>query len=237
MSIFSGSCQFAVVGSGPYGLAVASHLRRRGLEVLIFGKVPERTLTLNHYAAAHNFARPELLPLEEFVRYGRWFQHQALPDHDERDIENIEAVDDGFHLTLTSGDCVEAQRVVVATGIGPFANYPAPFAELPRALVSHASDRSNRDLTRFAGQRVAVVGGGQSALESAALLHEAGVEVELLIRQPNVRWLSPSGFLEWMMDLKINPFRAPGKIGPIFEMRTCTVFLLNMFEAFAREPF
>jgi hypothetical protein len=36
---------------------------------------------------------------------------------------------------------------------------------------------------------VAVIGGGQSALESAALLREAGAEVELLIRSRRIKWL------------------------------------------------
>jgi len=34
-----------------------------------------------------------------------------------------------------------------------------------------------------------VIGAGQSALESAALLNEAGAEVEVLVRAPLVRWL------------------------------------------------
>ncbi|MCZ1004134.1 NAD-binding protein [Streptomyces mirabilis] len=36
--------------------------------------------------------------------------------------------------------------------------------------------------------RVAVVGGGQSALESAALLNEAGADVEVLVRDSPARW-------------------------------------------------
>src|SRR5207249_3857172 len=44
-------------------------------------------------------------------------------------------------------------------------------------------------------QRVLVVGGGQSAIESAALLHELGVEVELVTRAPQLRWLLRSGWL------------------------------------------
>src|SRR4051812_1961619 len=42
---------------------------------------------------------------------------------------------------------------------------------------SHTAD--HRDLSRFSGRRVLVVGGGQSALESAALLHEAGADAEV----------------------------------------------------------
>jgi NADPH-dependent 2,4-dienoyl-CoA reductase/sulfur reductase-like enzyme len=104
---------------------------------------------------------------------------------------------------------------VVATGIGAFPNFPAAFAALTEELVSHTSSRANCDLGRFAGKRVAVIGGGQSALESAALLHEQGAEVEVLVRQPFIRFLKNSSWLEAMMDLPINPFQAPGKIGPI----------------------
>jgi hypothetical protein len=113
---------------------------------------------------------------------------------------------------------VRARGVVVATGIGPFAHCPAPFASLPPERVSHASERSNRHFGRFAGRRVVVVGGGQSAIESAALLHEAGAEVEVLARQPRVRWLRHgTPFHEWL-HCPANPFRTalypPGNIGP-----------------------
>jgi hypothetical protein len=38
-------------------------------------------------------------------------------------------------------------------------------------------------------KRVIVIGAGQSALESAALLHEVGAEVEVLVRRSRVHWL------------------------------------------------
>jgi len=233
-------CQFAVVGAGPYGLAVGAHLRAGGLDVRIFGKAmdfwasqmpkgmllrspregshisdPAGALALGKYEAAHGCRIPKSMPLETFVRYGRWFQSQALPDLDERYVTSIERLAEGFSLTLDDGDFLEAQNVVVATGIGAFPNYPVPFASLPEELASHTSDRANCDLGRFAGKRVAVIGGGQSALESAALLHENGAEVEVLIRQPFVRWLKNSSWLEAMMDSPINPFQVPGKIGPV----------------------
>ena len=49
----------------------------------------------------------------------------------------------------------------------------------------------------------------------AALLHEAGAEVEALVREPRVRWLNTRHLVELLMDSKISPFKAPGKIGPI----------------------
>lgn len=46
---------------------------------------------------------------------------------------------------------------------------------------------SASELSRYAGRRVVVVGGGQSALESAALLHEAGAQPRVLVRAARVR--------------------------------------------------
>jgi FAD-dependent urate hydroxylase len=54
-------------------------------------------------------------------------------------------------------------------------------------LVTHSSE--HRDLAALAGKRVLVVGGGQSALESAALLHEAGGQVEVVARTDEIVWL------------------------------------------------
>ncbi len=57
----------------------------------------------------------------------------------------------------------------------------------PTALVTHTQEHT--DFSPYRGQRVAVVGSGESALESAALLHEAGAEVEVIARGPVV-WIN-----------------------------------------------
>src|SRR5258705_4773469 len=194
------SCQFTVIGAGPYGLAVASHLRAGGAEVRIFGKWmdfwdshmpkgmlqrspwsgsnmddPNQTLTLDRYESclASKLDRRRL-PREDFVRYGQWFQQKALPDLDTRNVALVEASRDGYRITLDEGEQFSSKNVIVATGIGSFSNYTAPFESLRRELASHTSDRLNHDFGRFAAKSVAVVGGGQSAIESAALLVEAG---------------------------------------------------------------
>jgi FAD-dependent urate hydroxylase len=239
MNIRFSDCHFAVIGAGPYGLAVASHLRAQGAEVRIFGKPmdfwhshmprgmllrspwsgsnigdPARACTLDRYEAALGTKLARQLPLEDFVRYGLWFQQRNLPDLDSRDVSWVERAGDRYRLVLDDGESFDARNVVVATGIGSFARCPAPYATLPLELASHTSNRLNRDLGRFAGQRVGVIGAGQSAVESAALLREAGAEVEILVRQPFLRWLKRDGFLHWV-DRNLNPLPAPGKVGPM----------------------
>jgi hypothetical protein len=80
-----------------------------------------------------------------------------------------------------------ANRVVIAVGIRSFKHVPEFAAALPASLASHTQDHAN--FSAFAGRRVAVVGTGQSALEWSALLHEAGADVELIVRGP-VRWVN-----------------------------------------------
>ena len=53
--------------------------------------------------------------------------------------------------------------------------------------------------------RTAVIGSGQSALESAALLHEAGAGVEVLARAPSIRWLGE-------LSGRVPPSRSAGQV-------------------------
>ena len=207
--------EVAVIGAGPYGLATAAHLRHAGVPVRTFGGVlefwreqmpegmrlrsrkrsthisdPERKLTIDDYVAAtgRTVTTPSLM-LDEFLDYGAWFQQQAVPDVDPRKVRVLDRHEGSFRLELEDGERVTVDRVVVAAGLFPFGRRPEPFRSLPPALVSHSADV--RDLSRFAERKVLVVGGGQSALESAALLHEVGAEVEVAVRAPEIKWLAP----------------------------------------------
>ncbi len=203
-------CDVAIVGAGPYGLAVAAHLRAANVSIRVFGEAmsfwrqnmpegmklrspwiathiadPLQRYRLDDYFAEAGLPPPDRLPVENFIDYGMWFQQRVAPDLDARAVRQVDARDDGFRLVLDDGESFFAKRVVMATGLLNHEHRPAQFDGLPSALVSHSCEHT--DSGRFRGRHVVVVGSGQSACESAALLHEAGANVEIICRGP-LRW-------------------------------------------------
>jgi hypothetical protein len=150
---------------------------------------PNTALSLDAFERARGRRTTRPVPLSDFVAYGRWFRERALPDIDERHVERVDHIDGGFRVILDDGESFESRRVVVAAGIEPFAKRPPVFDGLPLELASHSSQ--HEDLSRFKGERVAVVGRGQSGSEFAVLLHEAGAEVEIIARGRGngMRWV------------------------------------------------
>jgi cation diffusion facilitator CzcD-associated flavoprotein CzcO len=92
----------------------------------------------------------------------------------------------GYLVTLSTGEIIETRAVVIAVGVGPFAHIPDELSGLPSWLVSHSS--AHRDLTLFKDKDVAVVGSGQSALETAVLLADAGAHPHVLARREELDW-------------------------------------------------
>jgi pyridine nucleotide-disulfide oxidoreductase len=231
------TAEVAIIGAGPYGLAAAAHLRRLGVDLQIFGEPMSfwRTmpagmllrsnwtatciaeyrgpLSLDAYCEAtdRRFGRP--VPLDRFIEYGDWVQRRVAPDLDRRVVTRLEPQIDDFRLTLDDGELIHARRVIVACGIAAFARRPPEFARLPPEHASHTSD--HRDLSRFAGRSVLVVGGGQSALETAALLYEAkAADVEVLVREHRVHWLH-GGKYHRMLGRLAPLLYAPTDVGPM----------------------
>jgi FAD-dependent urate hydroxylase len=234
-------CDVAIVGAGPYGLSAAAHLRTiKGLEVRVFGEPmsfwdrqmpvgmflrsnwtatqiadPKDSLTLEAFQAASGVQFSTPVPLDRFVEYGIWYQRRALPDLDQRKIVRVETHPKGFRLSLEDGELLYSRRVLIAAGIGAFTWRPPEFDSLPAPLVSHTSE--HRNLGKFAGQRVLIIGGGQSALESGALLQESGAEVEVVARTSHINWLG--GWTSKTLHNRLGKFTArllyaPTDVGP-----------------------
>lgn len=230
-----------IVGAGPYGLSAANYLRTiKGLEVHVFGEPmsfwernmpfgmflrsnwtatqisdPRSALTLEAFQAATVQQVSTPVPIDKFIQYGRWYQRQAVPDLDQRKVSRIESASGQFRVVVENGEIFGARRVVVAGGIGPFARRPPEFDHLPPSLATHTSVHD--DLRKFSGKSVLVVGGGQSALESAALLHEADADVEVVAKLTTIHWLQ--GWASKTLHHRLGRFTrrllyAPTDVGP-----------------------
>ncbi|MFD4377116.1 FAD-dependent oxidoreductase [Streptomyces sp. NPDC058486] len=202
-----------VVGAGPYGLSVAAHAAAHGLDPVTFGRPmeswhampsgmflksepwashlsdPAGAYGLDAYAATRG-VRAEHgvpLPVSFFASYGDWFARQAVPAVDERLIVSVAPAPEGFAVTTEDGETLRSRTVALAVGVLPFLEVPGPLRHLPRRYVTHSSHHG--ELGALAGRDVTVVGAGQAALETAALLAEAGAaSVRIVARADRLRW-------------------------------------------------
>jgi cation diffusion facilitator CzcD-associated flavoprotein CzcO len=207
-----------VIGAGPHGLAAVAHLRDAGVPTVAFGDAlafwrdtmpggmwlrssprasiisdPAGDLSLTRWSEQQDREIGQLIALGDFIDYGRWFQSHAVPDLDARPVVSVQRDGSAFSVTLADGEELAAGRVVVAAGLSPFAHVPGVYAGLSGKLLSHTS--ATPPMQALAGRSVAVIGAGQSALESAALICEAGAQVEVIARARGIYWLG-----NWIND-------------------------------------
>jgi NADPH-dependent 2,4-dienoyl-CoA reductase/sulfur reductase-like enzyme len=199
----------AIIGAGPYGLALTAKLAAAGMNFITFGRpmgfwqenVPlgtrlisgwitcslaDDTFDYGSYLEAMRAVAPRIFMAEQFLAYGLWFQRNTCPEPDRRMVTKLSREHGGYRLQLDDGSEMTADRVVIGTGLKPFAVRPAQFSGIDNGLVMHTSDL--HDLSAFSGKRVAVIGAGQSAMDCAALLCERSAEVEIIARAAEVRW-------------------------------------------------
>ncbi|MFD6553007.1 NAD(P)-binding domain-containing protein [Streptomyces sp. NPDC058398] len=202
-----------VVGAGPYGLSIASHAAAAGLSLRVLGRPmaswrdhmprgmflksepwasslsdPEGRRRLETYCAGRGVAarHGEPVPVELFASYGLWFARNAVPGVDERTVARVGACSGGFEVLTDDGEVLRARAVALAIGVMPFAEMPSALSGLGPERVSHSSHHG--DLSRFRGRDVTVIGGGQAALETAALLAEQGTRTRVLARADGLSW-------------------------------------------------
>ncbi|HEX7164097.1 MAG TPA: NAD(P)-binding domain-containing protein [Trebonia sp.] len=204
-----------VIGAGPFGLSISANLRHRGVEHTIVGRPmdtwrahmplglflksepygsaissPTRGYDIASYSRLHGFDdyvdRIGPLSLERFLGYADWFTDQLVPDVRDLTVTNVTPVDGGFTVEFADEPPAFARQVIVATGLLPYASIPDELSGLPADLMTHSSAHSRLD--QFRGRRVAVIGGGQSALQTGALLHEEGADVQVIVRGEQITW-------------------------------------------------
>jgi len=204
----------AIVGAGPYGLSIASHFRHRGIPFRVFGKVmdswlahmpkgmclksdgfasniydPEAKFTLGHFCAEKGIKYADTgipVAIDTFTSYGLAFKERMVPELEDKMVTSLDRAADGFTVRLDDGETLKARQVVLAVGITHFEYIPSSLSSLPAEFLSHSARHREVDTSR--GRRVAIIGGGASALDLAGLMHEAGVQVELISRRKELKF-------------------------------------------------
>jgi thioredoxin reductase len=204
-----------VIGAGPFGLSISTHLRNRGVEHTIVGRpmntwrahmplglflksepygsaisAPARGYDIATYSKLHGFDdyvdRIGPLSLDRFLGYADWFTEQLVPDIQDITVTSVVPTGDGFKVEFADEAPAFVRQVIVATGVLPYARVPGELSGLPSDLMTHSAVHGRLD--QFAGRRVAVIGAGQSALQTAALLNEAGADVQVVARRRQLNW-------------------------------------------------
>lgn len=199
-----------IVGAGPIGLACAISARRRGIDALVIDtgaiaqSIVRYPIGMRFFTTAerleiggHPFACVEPKPTREeaLAYYRRVAQAEQLPVHPGVRLLAAHRTANGTiacTLRTQRGEHIHhTDRLVIATG---YFEHPNPLEVPGEALphVSHWFDEPHRN----AGLDVVVIGGKNSAIETALQCWRAGARVTLIHRgdalKPSVKyWLRP----------------------------------------------
>jgi thioredoxin reductase (NADPH) len=199
-----------VVGAGPTGLACAIEAQKANLQTLVIEKGCLVNSLFNYPVGMTFFTTRERLEIgeipfssvnlkptrtEALEYYRRAAEHYRLPMRFFERVLGVEGADGDFRVRTETrngeGKRYAARKVIMATGYYDLPNLLGiPGEDLPK--VSHYYSEAHQ----FYGQKVAVVGGANSAAIAALDLARHGAEVTLIVREPELSrhikyWIRP----------------------------------------------
>ena len=171
-----------IIGAGPAGLTAALYAARAGLSVLvleknIFGGQVALTNEVENYPAIEHITG---------VEFSMNIYEQVVKQNVDVRLEEVKRVDfsGDTKKIFTDADEYEAKTVIIANGVKRRKLGCEGEAELSGRGVSYCA---TCDGAFFKGKNVAVVGGGNTALEDALFLSNICKSVTVLVRRDKVR--------------------------------------------------
>lgn len=202
--------QVIVIGAGPCGLSAAVALQREGLSPLLIEKSCIVNAIYLYPTYLQFFSTPELLEIggysfttphekpyrqEALVYYREVARREQLRIHSYEEAVQIEQAESGFkvHTTDQFGNraIYETHKVIVATGYFDHPNMLGiPGEELPKTTHYY------KEAHPYAGAKVAIIGGNNSAVDAAMDLLRVGADVTVVYRgkdfSANIKpWVRP----------------------------------------------
>jgi thioredoxin reductase (NADPH) len=172
-----------ILGSGCAGLTAAIYTGRAGFSPLILeghepgGQLSMTTLVENFPGWPEGIQGPELIDnmKKQAARFGATFQQV--------DLASVDVKENPFRLKTSAGEIL-TRTLIVASGAS--ARWLGLKSE--QALIGHGvSSCATCDGFFFRGKEIAVVGGGDSAMEEALFLTRFASKVTLLHRREGFR--------------------------------------------------
>ena len=165
-----------IIGGGPAGLAASVYAARKRLNTLLIshdiGGQVNWTLGIENYLGYQFIEAPELI--DKFQTQVNQFPIDQKIGYK---VSRLEKIEGGFEAVTEAEERYQSRAVIFATGKKPRKlNVPGE-AELTGRGVTYCAIC---DGPIFAGQRVAVVGGGNSALEAALDMVKIAEHVDLV---------------------------------------------------------
>jgi thioredoxin reductase (NADPH) len=172
-----------IIGSGPAGYTAALYASRANLSVLMFQgyEVGGQLMTTSDVENYPGFAEGILGPalMEQFEEQARRFGTEMIPE----DVTAVDFSKRPFTITTDAGE-YKARSVIISTGASAkWLNLPSEQNMRGRGVSACATC----DGFFFKGKDIAVIGGGDTALEEATFLTRYANHVTLIHRRDSLR--------------------------------------------------
>jgi thioredoxin reductase (NADPH) len=176
--------KLAIIGSGPAGLSAAIYAARADLKPLVFaGKTPggqltTTTLVENFPGFPDGVMGPELM--QNMIKQAEKFGAETIYQQ----VDKLDASSHPFKITDGAGTGYEADAVIIATGAEPrWLNVPGEKELTAKGVHTCATC----DGAFYRGKNIAVIGGGDSAMEEANFLTRFADKVTVIHRRDTLR--------------------------------------------------
>lgn len=175
----------AIIGGGPAGLTAGLYTTRGGLEnVTMYEKgMPGGQITLSSEIENYPGVTGEISGMDLMMPWPEQCMKFGLK-HDMSEVSRVSKNGDKFIITKSDGSTVEAHSAIVCTGSSP---RRAGFKGEEEFLGKGVSTCATCDGFFYKGKEVAVIGGGDTALEEALYLAKICTKVYLVHRRDTFR--------------------------------------------------
>ena len=176
---------FAIIGGGPAGLTAGLYATRGGLNnVVMFEKgMPGGQITQSSEIENYPGQLDVVTGMELMEKWPEQCQRFGLK-HTMNEVEKITKNGDIFNLILGTGETIEAKSVLIATGSVP---KPANINGEQKFFGKGVSTCATCDGFFYRGKDVAVIGGGDTAVEEAIFLANICKTVYIVHRRDEFR--------------------------------------------------